>query len=95
VSTRCADETIQALYGSGWTCNAAAITTPQAEPADTCYRGDVLAGENGEDPPITVVVSVANNAPVSSTQSVVVPAAAARAGRRRSPRRRPSSRRPT
>ena len=72
MSTRCADETIQALYGSGWTCNTSAITAPQAEPADNCYRGDVLAGENGEDPPITVVVSVANNAPASSTQSVVV-----------------------
>ena len=34
----------------------------EAEPADTCYRSDVLAGENGEDPPITVVASVANNA---------------------------------
>jgi len=67
-----AGETIQALYGSGWNCNIAAITKPQAEPADTCYRRDVLAGENGEDPPITVVVSVANNAPASSTQSVVV-----------------------
>ena len=55
--------TVQALYGSGWTCNLAAITTPLAEPADTCYRSDVLAGENGEEPPITVVASVAANAP--------------------------------
>ena len=67
-----ASETIQALYGSGWTCNTAAVSTPQAEPADTCYRGDVLAGENGEEPPITVVVSVAPNAPASVTQSVTV-----------------------
>ena len=63
---------IQALYGSGWTCNVAAITSPQAEPADTCYRSDVLAGENGEDPPITVVASIANNAPASGTQTVQV-----------------------
>ncbi len=67
-----AGETIQALYGSGWTCSLPAITTPQAEPADTCYRSDVLAGENGEDPPITVVVSVADNAPASGTESVTV-----------------------
>ncbi len=32
----------------------------------------MLAGENGEDPPITVVVSVAPNAPASVTQSVTV-----------------------
>jgi hypothetical protein len=63
---------IQALYGSGWTCNTAAITAPQAEPANTCYRSDVLAGENGEEPPITVVASVANNAPASGTETVSV-----------------------
>jgi exo-1,4-beta-D-glucosaminidase len=67
-----AGEAIQALYGSGWTCNLAAITTPQAEPADTCYRSDVLAGENGEEPPITAVVSVAASAPASATGSVTV-----------------------
>jgi uncharacterized repeat protein (TIGR01451 family) len=69
---RPAGETIQALYGSGWTCNLGAITAPQAEPAHTCYRSDVLAGENGEDPPITVVVSVANNAPAMGTETVTV-----------------------
>jgi exo-1,4-beta-D-glucosaminidase len=67
-----AGETIQALYGSGWTCNQAAITTPQAEPANTCYRSDVLPGENGEEPPITVVVSVANNAPATGNETVLV-----------------------
>jgi uncharacterized repeat protein (TIGR01451 family) len=67
-----AGETIQDLYGSGWTCSLAAITSPQTEPADTCYRSDVLAGENGEDPPITVIVSVASNAPASATESVTV-----------------------
>ena len=65
-------ETIKDLYGSGWTCNLDPITAPQAEPANTCYRTDALAGENGEDPPITAVVSVANNAPASSTESVTV-----------------------
>ena len=65
-------ETIQDLYGSGWTCNLDPISTPQAEPANTCYRTDALAGENGEDPPITAVVSVANDAPASSTESVTV-----------------------
>ena len=65
-------ESIQSLYGSGWTCNLAAITAPQAEPADTCYRTDVLAGENAEEPPITVITSVASNAPASATQSVSV-----------------------
>jgi uncharacterized repeat protein (TIGR01451 family) len=70
--TTTAGETIQALYGSGWTCNLGAITAPQAEPADTCYRSDVLAGENGEDPPITVVVSAANNAPAMRTETVTV-----------------------
>jgi len=49
-----------------------AVTSPRAEPADTCYRSDVLAGENGEEPPITVVVSVANNAPATATQTVQV-----------------------
>ncbi len=63
---------IQALYGSGWTCNLDAITSPQAEPADTCYRSDVLAGENGEEPPITVVAGVANNAPATGTQTVTI-----------------------
>jgi len=67
-----AGQTIDALYGSGWTCNLAAITAPQAEPADTCYRGDVLPGENGEDPPITVVVSVADDAPATGTETVQV-----------------------
>jgi exo-1,4-beta-D-glucosaminidase len=67
-----AGETIQALYGSGWTCSLAATTTPQAEPADTCTRTDVLAGENAEEPPITAVVSVAASAPASATESVSV-----------------------
>ena len=70
--TAATGETIQALYGSGWTCNLGAITTPQAEPADTCYRSDVLAGENGEEPPITVVVSMANNAPATGTEAETV-----------------------
>jgi exo-1,4-beta-D-glucosaminidase len=61
--------TLQALYGSGWTCSLAAA---QAGPADTCYRSDVLAGENGEDPPITAVVRVADNAPASGTETVEV-----------------------
>ena len=68
--------TVQALYGSGWTCNPAAITTPVTEPADTCYRSDVLAGENGEEPPITVVASVANNAAATGNETVKVAAAA-------------------
>ncbi len=63
---------IQALYGSGWTCSLAAITAPVTEPADTCYRSDVLAGENGEDPPITLVASVADNAPASGSETVQV-----------------------
>jgi len=63
---------VMALYGSGWTCNLAAITSPQAEPADTCYRDDVLPGENGEEPPITVVASVAANAPASGNETVKV-----------------------
>jgi hypothetical protein len=67
-----AGQTVEALYGSGWTCNLAAITEPQAEPADTCYRGDVLPGENGEEPPITVVVSVAGDAPATGTETVQV-----------------------
>jgi uncharacterized repeat protein (TIGR01451 family) len=67
-----AGQTVSALYGSGWTCSLTAITTSPAEPADTCYRSDVLAGENGEDPPITVVVSVANDAPATGTETVAV-----------------------
>jgi exo-1,4-beta-D-glucosaminidase len=64
--------TIEALYGSGWTCNLGAITAPQAEPADTCYRSDVLPGENGEEPPITLVASVAASAPATGTETVRV-----------------------
>jgi exo-1,4-beta-D-glucosaminidase len=64
--------TVTALYGSGWTCNLGAITSPQAEPADTCYRADGLPGENGEEPPITVVASVAANAPASGNETVKV-----------------------
>jgi len=64
--------TVTAVYGSGWSCNLAAITSPQAEPADTCYRDDVLPGENGEEPPITVVASVAANAPASGNETVKV-----------------------
>jgi len=63
---------IQALYGSGWTCNQSAITTPYTEPPNTCYRTDALAGENGEEPPITVVASVANNAPATGNETVLV-----------------------
>ncbi|HEX3490279.1 MAG TPA: hypothetical protein VHU92_13085, partial [Streptosporangiaceae bacterium] len=63
---------VQALYGSGWTCNTAAVTSPVSEPADTCYRSDVLAGENGEEPPITVVASVAGNAAASGNETVQV-----------------------
>ncbi|MGH3405738.1 MAG: hypothetical protein ACRDRJ_25080 [Streptosporangiaceae bacterium] len=63
---------VQALYGSGWTCNTAAITSPVSEPANTCYRSDVLAGENGEEPPITVVASVASNAAASGNETVQV-----------------------
>ena len=47
------------------------------EPANTCYRSDVLAGENGEEPPITVVASVASNAAASGNETVQVSAAAA------------------
>ncbi len=65
-------QTITALYGSGWTCNQSAITTPVTEPANTCYRSDVLAGENGEEPPITVVASTAGNAPATGTQTTVI-----------------------
>jgi uncharacterized repeat protein (TIGR01451 family) len=57
-----AGETIRALYGSGWTCNLNAITSPYNEPADTCYSTGVLEGENGEEPPITEVVSVSPTA---------------------------------
>ncbi|MBV9381753.1 MAG: hypothetical protein JOY82_18540 [Streptosporangiaceae bacterium] len=64
--------TVSALYGSGWTCNLGAITSPRDEPADTCYRDDVLAGENGEEPPITVVADVAGNAPATGTETVRV-----------------------
>jgi hypothetical protein len=63
---------LQSLYGSGWTCHLDAITSPQAEPADTCYRSDVLAGENGEEPPITAVVSVAGTAPATGNETVAV-----------------------
>ena len=65
-------QAITALYGSGWTCNLAAITTPVTEPADTCYRSDVLQGENGEEPPITLVASTSVNAPATGTQTVVI-----------------------
>jgi len=67
-----AGQTVRALYGSGWTCNIAAITAPLTEPADTCYRSDVLVGENGEEPPITVVVSLAGDAPATATETVAV-----------------------
>ncbi|HEU5416817.1 MAG TPA: hypothetical protein VFV41_03920 [Streptosporangiaceae bacterium] len=63
--------TLQALYGSGWTCNLTAITSPVTEPASTCYRSDVLAGENGEEPPITAVVSVSGTA-ASGNETVQV-----------------------
>jgi hypothetical protein len=66
-----AGQTVRALYGSGWTCNLDAITSPRSEPADTCYRSDVLAGGNGEEPPITVVVSVAGNAPAITFITVI------------------------
>ena len=62
-----AAETIEALYGSGWTCNLVPITDPYSEPADTCYRTDVLQGENGEEPPITEVVSVSRSAASDTT----------------------------
>ena len=64
--------TVQALYGSGWTCSLTAITTPVTEPADTCYRSDVLAGENGEEPPITVVASVATTAAATGNETVKI-----------------------
>ena len=64
--------TVRALYGSGWTCNQGAITTPVTEPADTCYRSDVLAGDNGEEPPITVVARIASNAPATGNETVKV-----------------------
>jgi hypothetical protein len=67
VFTPGAGETIQALYGSGWTCNLTPITSPFSEPADTCYRSDVLPGENGEEPPITEVVSVSPTATPDTT----------------------------
>jgi exo-1,4-beta-D-glucosaminidase len=63
---------VRALYGSGWSCSLTAVTAPVAEPADTCYRSDALAGENGEEPAITVVASVANNAPATGTETVQV-----------------------
>jgi uncharacterized repeat protein (TIGR01451 family) len=64
--------TVKAIYGSGWTCHLGAITSPRAEPANTCYRDDVLPGENGEEPPITVVASVAANAAASGNETVKV-----------------------
>jgi uncharacterized repeat protein (TIGR01451 family) len=64
--------TLQALYGSGWTCNLTAITSPATEPAATCYRSDVLAGENGEEPPITAEVSVSGSAAASGNETVQV-----------------------
>jgi uncharacterized repeat protein (TIGR01451 family) len=67
-----AGQTLQALYGSGWTCNLTAITSPVTEPPSTCYRTDVLAGENGEEPPIFAVVSVASDAAASGNETVRV-----------------------
>jgi exo-1,4-beta-D-glucosaminidase len=63
-----AGETITALYGSGWTCSLGGSPGP----ADSCHRSDVLAGENGEEPPITVVVRVTNNAPDAGNETVQV-----------------------
>jgi exo-1,4-beta-D-glucosaminidase len=65
-------QVIKSLYGSGWTCNLTAITSPVTEPANTCYRSDVLQGENGEEPPITVVASTAVNAPATGTLTAVI-----------------------
>ena len=68
-----AAEQAVALYGSGWTCSVAAVR---------CSRSDALAGENGEAPPITLVVRVAANAPATVTQKVTVSGG----GERRGPR---------
>jgi exo-1,4-beta-D-glucosaminidase len=53
--------TAEALYGSGWTCSLSA-----------CYRSDVLPGENGEEPPITLVASIAATAPATGNETVKV-----------------------
>jgi exo-1,4-beta-D-glucosaminidase len=74
-----AGETIMDLYGSGWTCNLATISSPYNEPADTCYRTDVLQGENGEEPPITEVVSVSGTA-TSDTTTATEPSVVADGG---------------
>jgi exo-1,4-beta-D-glucosaminidase len=52
-----------ALYGSGWTCSVAAAR---------CTSSEVVVGENGEAPPITLVVRVASDAPPSLVQKVTV-----------------------
>jgi exo-1,4-beta-D-glucosaminidase len=64
--------TVRALYGSGWKCGIRAITSPRAAPARTCYRADVLAGENGEEPPITVVAGIAAGAAAGGNETVTV-----------------------
>jgi exo-1,4-beta-D-glucosaminidase len=58
-----AGETAVALYGSGWSCDLTAAA---------CTRSDALRGENGEAPPITLIVKVAPDAPATVTQSVTV-----------------------
>ncbi|HEX4832726.1 MAG TPA: hypothetical protein VH478_16710 [Trebonia sp.] len=72
ISARPAGVTITGLYGSGWTCNLAPVTAPRAEPASTCYRSDPLAGENGEEPPITVIAAAAANAAATGSETVTV-----------------------
>jgi exo-1,4-beta-D-glucosaminidase len=58
-----AGEQAVALYGSGWTCSVVAAR---------CFRSGVLSGENGEAPPITLVVRVAADAPANLVQKVTV-----------------------
>ena len=58
-----AGETAVALYGSGWRCGLATTT---------CTRSGVLRAQNGEAPPITLIVSVSPDAPAQVTQRVTV-----------------------
>jgi exo-1,4-beta-D-glucosaminidase len=55
-----AGTTIAALYGSGWSCDMV---------SETCTRTDALAGENGEEPPITEQVAVSPTATSETSTS--------------------------
>ena len=44
------------MSGAGWSCNVGTTT---------CTTANVLAGSGASYPPITLIVSVAGNAPIS------------------------------